>query len=93
MDLIDRYVVEVARHLPAKSAEDVAEELRSLLSDAFEARAARTGRPKDEALAVEVLRETRTRMKNGSTVGWGEPSSNETFFVRDGSLRALGVGA
>jgi hypothetical protein len=57
MDLIDRYVVEVARHLPAKSAEDVAAELRSLLSDAFEARAARTGRPKDEALAVEVLRE------------------------------------
>ena len=57
MDLIDRYVVEVARHLPAKSAEDVAKELRSLLSDAFEARAARTGRPKDEALAVEVLRE------------------------------------
>ena len=57
MELIDRYVVEVARHLPANSAEDVAEELRSLLSDAFEARAARTGRPKDEALAVEVLRE------------------------------------
>jgi hypothetical protein len=57
MDLIDRYVVEVARHLPAKNAEDVAEELRSLLSDALEARAARTGRPKDEALAVEVLRE------------------------------------
>ena len=57
MDLIDRYVVEVARHLPAKSAKDVAEELRSLLSDALEARAARTGRPKDELLAVELLRE------------------------------------
>lgn len=57
MDLIDRYVVEVARHLPAKSAKDVAEELHSLLSDALEARAARTGRPNDEALAVEVLRE------------------------------------
>jgi hypothetical protein len=42
MDLIDRYVVEVARHLPAKNAEDVAAELRSLLTDAFEARAART---------------------------------------------------
>lgn len=57
MDLIDRYVVEVARHLPAKSAADVAKELHSLLSDALEARAADTGRPKDEALAVEVLRE------------------------------------
>src|SRR5262245_30812836 len=57
MDLIDRYVVEVARHLPAKDAEDVAKELRSLLGDAVEARAARTGRPNDEALAVEVLRE------------------------------------
>jgi hypothetical protein len=51
MDLIDRYVVEVARHLPAKNAEDVARELHSLLSDALEARAAHTGQPKDEALA------------------------------------------
>jgi hypothetical protein len=51
MDLIDRYVVDVARHLPAKSAEDVAKELHSLLSDALEARAAHTGRPKDEALS------------------------------------------
>ena len=57
MDLIDRYVVEVARQLPAKSGEDVAKELHSLLSDALDARAAHTGRPKDEALAVEVLRE------------------------------------
>jgi hypothetical protein len=39
-----------------RTAEDVARELHSLLTDALEARAAESGRPKDEALAIEVLR-------------------------------------
>jgi hypothetical protein len=55
MDLIDRYVYEVARNLPAKS--DIPHELHSLLTDALEQRAEKEGRPADEAMAIDVLRE------------------------------------
>ena len=38
MDLIERYVHEVGRHLPHKVRKDVQDELRSLLSDSLEER-------------------------------------------------------
>lgn len=38
MDLIERYVYDVGRRLPAKQREDIKKELRSLLADALDAR-------------------------------------------------------
>lgn len=55
MDLVNRYVVEVSRHLPEKTARAIETELRSSLRDAMDAHEAATGRPADEAMAVEML--------------------------------------
>jgi len=57
MELIERYVTAVEQYLPHRSAADVGTELRSLLTDSLEQRAAAAGRPPDEELAVEMLRE------------------------------------
>lgn len=57
MNLIDRYVTEVGRHLPRKNRLDIEAELRSTLEDMLEDRAQQTGRPADEALAEELLQE------------------------------------
>lgn len=57
MDLIERYVQEVARRLPRKQRDDVARELRSALEDSIESR---TGVPLDrvdEEQAVDLLLE------------------------------------
>ncbi|MFZ0964096.1 MAG: hypothetical protein WAO35_24785 [Terriglobia bacterium] len=56
MELIDRYVHEVGEHLPYRMRADVEAELRSLLMDALEERAA-AARPPDAELAAAVLRE------------------------------------
>lgn len=55
-DLIERYLYKVGEELPKKQRDDVKTELRSLLEDAIEERAS-VGRPYDEDLAAEVLRE------------------------------------
>lgn len=55
-DLIERYLHKIGEDLPAKQRDDVKNELRSLLEDTLEERAA-AGRPVDEQLAAEVLRE------------------------------------
>lgn len=58
MNLIDRYVVEVGKHLPLlKGREDIENELRSTLEDMLEDRAQKAGRPADEALEIELLKE------------------------------------
>jgi hypothetical protein len=57
MDLIDRYVHEVGRNLPGGLRADVEAELRSLLGESLEERSRAAGRPPDEALAADVLRE------------------------------------
>jgi hypothetical protein len=57
LDLIHRYAHEVAAWLPRKQREDVKQELRALLEETLEERARAAGRPADEGLAVEVLRE------------------------------------
>ena len=57
MNLIEAYIIEVGRRLPAKGREDVQQEIRSLLQDALEDRSARAGRPVDEAMMVEALKE------------------------------------
>jgi len=57
MDLIDRYVFEVARHLPYKNGRDVATELHSLLNDSLDQRAELAGHAPNEEMAVDLLRE------------------------------------
>jgi len=54
MNLIDRYVHEVGRHLPRKTRPDIQAELRSLLIDALEDR---VGREPAEAEVIELLKE------------------------------------
>lgn len=57
MELIDRYVTEVGQHLPGKQRADLEKEIRSLLEDALEDRSQAAGRPADEDMAVELLRQ------------------------------------
>jgi hypothetical protein len=57
MNLLEAYVHEVGQHLPRKGRADLEAEIHSLIADTLDARAAETGRPVDEALTVEVLKE------------------------------------
>ena len=58
MNLIDRYVAEVGRHLLlVKGRTDIEKELRSTLEDMLEERAQKTGKPADEAMQVDMLKE------------------------------------
>lgn len=58
MNLIDRYVAEVGKNLPLlKGREDIEKELKSTLEDMLEDRAQSTGRTRDEAMEIEVLKE------------------------------------
>lgn len=68
MKLIDKYVAEVGRHLPLlKGREDIEKELKSTLEDMLEDRAEQTGRPQDEALEIELLKEYGSPQKVAST--------------------------
>jgi len=58
MKVIDRYVSEVGRKLPmVKGRKDIENELRSTLEDMLEDRAQNAGRPADEAMELELLKE------------------------------------
>lgn len=58
MKLIDRYVAEVGRRLLLmKGRTDIEKELRSTLEDMLEDRARKAGRPADEAMEIELLKE------------------------------------
>jgi len=57
MNLIDRYVREVGKHLPAKSREDIEKELKSTLEDMIEDRIEQSGAARDEAMEIELLKE------------------------------------
>jgi hypothetical protein len=57
MELINRYVTEVGKHLPRKNRLDIEAELRSTLEDMLEDRSKQTGRPVDESLATELLQD------------------------------------
>jgi hypothetical protein len=56
-ELVTRYVSEVGRQLPEKTRADLEKEIRSLIEAALDDRASKTGRPVDEELVVEVLKE------------------------------------
>ena len=55
--LIERYVHAVGEELPRKQRDDVMAEMHTLLQDTLDERAQAAGRPPDEEMAVEVLRE------------------------------------
>ncbi|HEY5901415.1 MAG TPA: hypothetical protein VIU39_02600 [Anaerolineales bacterium] len=58
MRLIERYVTEVGRHLPlVRGRGDIQNELRSTLQDMLEDKARKAGRPADEAMEMDLLRE------------------------------------
>ena len=57
MELIDRYVAQVGRQLPEKMRADIESEICSTLEDMVEDRSRKAGRPADEALVGEVLKE------------------------------------
>jgi hypothetical protein len=57
MNLIERYVSEIGKHLPRKSRADIETEIRSTLEDMLEERSAKTGRPADDEMVKELLRE------------------------------------
>ncbi len=57
MELIERYVTAIGKHLPVRNRADILSEIRSTLQDMIDDRSQKTGRPVDEALAGEVLKE------------------------------------
>jgi hypothetical protein len=68
MNLIDKYVTEVGRHLSLlKGREDIEKELKSTLEDMLEDRAEQTGRARDEAMEIELLKEYGPPQKVAST--------------------------
>lgn len=70
MELLDRYVHEVGRHLPEKVRADIEREIHSLLEDSLDDRAAAAGREPDEQMAVDLLKE------------FGEPQSMAASYHR-----------
>ena len=55
-DLIEAYVADVARRLPAKQRNDVGYELRALLREELRGRSGEAGRLPDEAMTLDLLR-------------------------------------
>lgn len=55
-DLLQRYLRQVGRRLPAAASSDVLQELDSLLRDQLDGRSEALGRPVDFAMAVEMLK-------------------------------------
>jgi hypothetical protein len=56
MNLIDKYIVEVGKHLPRKNRADIEAEIRSTLEDMLEERTQGKG-PADEAAIMNLLKE------------------------------------
>lgn len=57
MNLLDKYILEVGRHLPAKGRLDLEAEIRSTLQDMIDDRSRETGQPIDDALVSAVLKD------------------------------------
>jgi hypothetical protein len=55
-EVIETFIEDTARFLPRRQRDDVATELRSLLSEELQARAQESGRPPDESLALSLVR-------------------------------------
>ncbi len=59
-DVIESYVVDVMRRVPAKDRNEVGLELRGLLTEMLDDRAQTAGRPADDAMVLAILRELGT---------------------------------
>ncbi len=57
MNLIERYVSEIGKHLPRKTRADIQTEIRSTLEDMLEERSVKAGRPADESMMKDLLKE------------------------------------
>ena len=57
MNLIERYISEIGKHLPRKSRADIETEIRSTLEDMLEERSAAAGRPADDEMIKGLLKE------------------------------------
>ncbi len=57
MELIDRYVNAVGKHLPRKTRADIETEIRSTLEDMLADRSEKSGQPVDEAMVKDLLKE------------------------------------
>ena len=57
MDLIDRYIAEVGKDLPRKNRLDIEAEILAALEDMLHERSQKTGKPMNEQMVVEVLKE------------------------------------
>lgn len=57
MELVDRYVHKVGRHLPRRNRADIETEIRSLIEDTLDGYAKKHGRDVDEDMVVAVLQE------------------------------------
>lgn len=55
MDLLDTYISEVGKHLPAKQRPDIEAEIRSAITDMLEDKSQKAGSPVDEAMTLDVL--------------------------------------
>ena len=55
-EVIETFIDDTVRLLPRRERNDVATELRSLLSEELHARAQQSGRPPDESLALSLVR-------------------------------------
>ena len=55
--LIDRYLMAVSEHLPKRLRKDTVTEISSLIQDALDDRSKTEGRPPDDAMRVEVLKQ------------------------------------
>ena len=57
MTLIDLYVAEVGKRLPLRARQDIEAELRSTLEDMLEDRSRKAGKPADDDMMKDLLRE------------------------------------
>ncbi len=57
MNLIERYTAEVGKHLPHKMRADIETEIRSTLEDMLEERSQKAGRPADDEMVKDLLKE------------------------------------
>jgi hypothetical protein len=68
MNVINRYVIEVGKRLPLiKGRKDIEKELRSTLEDMLEDRSQKSGKPADEAMEIELLKEYGSPQKVAET--------------------------
>ncbi len=57
LDLIDRYIAEVGKDLPRKNRLDIEAEILTAIEDMLAERSRKNGKPVDEEMTIEVLKE------------------------------------